>query len=205
MSCLFICKLPGLSCNDTAAASWTIGSEEDGPAVPCRGSLHHAGSQRSVAGDPACGPGGGLPRQSPGRWRRASGLLPSLSVHQKGRIDLAQREFVNSQYPRHTRLGHGKPVTLAPSRRHAPRPTAPVRHVLTTARGTAPGPTWGCHLGCLGLIMTRCILWTRLKPTWGSDVVSWVECAYWVGCCDGRPGSRRACGAGLGLGLAHPR
>ena len=99
-------------------------SEEDGPAVPCRGSLHHAGSQRSVAGDPACGPGGGLPRQSPGRWRRASGLLPSLGVHQKGRIDLAQREFVNSQYPRHTRLGHGKPVTLAPSRRHAPRPTA---------------------------------------------------------------------------------
>jgi len=31
MSCLFICKLPGLSCNDTAAASWTIGARKTDP------------------------------------------------------------------------------------------------------------------------------------------------------------------------------
>src|SRR6185437_16810309 len=50
---------------DAVTASWTIGSERDGPAVPCRWSLYRARSRRHVARAPACAPGG-PPKAAPG-------------------------------------------------------------------------------------------------------------------------------------------
>ena len=76
----------------------------------------------------------GLPRQSPGRWRRASGLLPSLRVHQEGRIDLAaQREFVNSQYPRHAR-SRAREASADSSDRRNTRGFRELRWLVTAGR-----------------------------------------------------------------------
>jgi hypothetical protein len=59
-------RRPARAALDAVTASWTIGSEEDGPLLnqPSGPMSHH--DLRASGGGPACAPGG-LPRLSPGR------------------------------------------------------------------------------------------------------------------------------------------